>query len=78
MLTLVKKARTATQGDSTMEAQTVMTDRKHRKGDILFEKDDPASEMLFTATGKFLVSQGNRSRASAGTSDGRARFPFAQ
>jgi hypothetical protein len=78
MLTLAKKARTAAQGDSSMEAQTVMTDRKHRKGDILFKKGDPASEMLLTATGRFLVSQGNRSRASAGTSDGRARFPFAR
>jgi hypothetical protein len=58
MLTLVKKARTATRGDTSMEwLKPFMTDRKYRKGDILFKKDDPASEMLLTITGKFLVKE---------------------
>lgn len=56
MLTLVKKARNATQGDTSMEwLKPFMTERKYRKGDILFKKEDPADEMLLTVTGKFLV-----------------------
>lgn len=58
MLTLVKKARSATQGDTSMEwLKPFMTDRKYRKGDILFKKDDRAQEMLLTVTGKFLVKE---------------------
>jgi CRP-like cAMP-binding protein len=34
-----------------------MTERKYRKGDILFKKDDAAHEMLLTVTGKFLVQE---------------------
>jgi len=29
-----------------------MTERKYRKGDILFKRDDAAHEMLLTVTGK--------------------------
>ena len=58
MLTLVKKARTATQGDTSMEwLKPFMTERKYRKGDILFRKGDTADEMLLTVTGKFLVTE---------------------
>src|SRR5437762_7826968 len=58
MLALVKKARTATQGDTSMEwLKPFMTDRKYRKGDILFRKGDTADEMLLTVTGKFLVTE---------------------
>ena len=58
MLNLVKKARTATQGDMSMEwLKPFMTERKYRKGDILFKKDDAANEMLLTVTGKFLVQE---------------------
>jgi hypothetical protein len=46
MLNLVKKARAATQGE-----------RKYRKGDILFRKDDAATEMFLTVTGEFLVTE---------------------
>src|SRR6202051_4327190 len=56
MLVLVKKARGATQGDTSMEwLKPFMTERKYRKGDILFRKDDAANEMFLTVTGKFLV-----------------------
>jgi CRP-like cAMP-binding protein len=34
-----------------------MTERKFRKGDILFKKGDTANEMLLTVTGKFLVTE---------------------
>src|ERR1700726_2914818 len=58
MLTLVKKARSSTQGDTSMEwLKPFMTERKYRKGDILFKKDDPADEMFLTVTGNFLVTE---------------------
>jgi hypothetical protein len=58
MLTLVKKARSATQGDTSMEwLKPFMTERKYRKGDILFKKGDAADEMLLTVTGNFLVTE---------------------
>src|SRR6266576_3253969 len=58
MLTLVKKARGATQGDTSMEwLKPFMTERKYRKGDVLFKKDDAANEMFLTVTGKFLVKE---------------------
>jgi CRP-like cAMP-binding protein len=60
MLNLVKKARSATQGDTSMEwLKPFMTERKYRKGDILFKKDDAANEMFLTITGKFLVKEIN-------------------
>ena len=60
MLILVKKARSATQGDTSMEwLKPFMTERKYRKGDVLFKKDDAANEMLLTVTGKFLVNEIN-------------------
>src|SRR6202048_3020891 len=58
MLRLVKKARTATQGDTSMEwLKPFMTERKYRKGDILVKKGDAANEMFLTVTGKFLVTE---------------------
>ena len=58
MLVLVKKARSATKGDTSLEwLKPFMTERKYRKGDILFKRDDAAHEMLLTVTGKFLVKE---------------------
>jgi Cyclic nucleotide-binding domain len=58
MLRLVKKARSAAQGDTSMEwLKPFMTQRKYREGDVLFNKDDTANEMFLTVTGKFLVSE---------------------
>jgi hypothetical protein len=58
MLVLVKKARSATQGDTSLEwLKPFMTQRKYRKGDVLFKKNDVATEMLLTVTGKFLVKE---------------------
>src|ERR1700694_5320048 len=49
MLNLVKKARAATQGDTSMEwLKAFMTERKHRKGDVLVKKGDTADEMFLT------------------------------
>jgi Cyclic nucleotide-binding domain len=58
MLKLVKKARNATQGDMSMEwLKPFMTERRYRQGDTLFKKDDAATEMFLTVTGKFLVKE---------------------
>ena len=60
MLNLVKKARSATQGDTSMEwLKPFMTERKYRKGAVLFKKDDRADEMFLTVTGNFLVKEIN-------------------
>src|ERR1700692_4541354 len=60
MLVLVKKARSATQGDTSMEwLKPFMTERKYRKGDILMKKGDAATEMLLTVTGRFRVIEIN-------------------
>jgi hypothetical protein len=58
MLRLVKKARSATQGDKSMEwLKPFMTERKYRKGDILMKKGAVANEMFLTISGKFLVTE---------------------
>src|SRR6516225_5296729 len=58
LLKLVKKARNATQGDMSMEwLKPFMTERRYRRGDRLFRKDDAAAEMFLTVTGKFLVKE---------------------
>jgi hypothetical protein len=60
MLNLVKMARSATQGDTSMEwLKPFMTERRYRKGDVLFKRDDAAHEMFLTVTGKFLVKEIN-------------------
>jgi hypothetical protein len=58
MLKLVKKARSATAGDMSMEwLKPFMTERRYRRGDILFRKGDAATEMFLTVTGTFLVTE---------------------
>ena len=58
MLKLVEKARNATQGDVSMEwLRPFMTERRYRRGDILFRKGDAAAEMFLTVTGTFLVKE---------------------
>jgi Cyclic nucleotide-binding domain len=60
MLSLIKKARSATQGDTSMEwLRPFMTQRNYRKGDILMKKGDAAKEMLLTVTGRFRVVEIN-------------------
>ena len=60
MLALVKKARSATQGDTSMEwLRPFMTQRNYRKGDVLMKKGDAADEMLLTVTGRFRVIEIN-------------------
>ena len=60
MLNLIKRARVATEGDTSLEwLKPFMTERKYRRGDKLFKKDDAANEMFLTVTGKFLVKEIN-------------------
>ena len=56
MLHLVKKARSAVQGDTSMEwLKPFMTQRKYRRGEVVFNKGDTANEMFLTVTGLFRV-----------------------
>ena len=58
MLTLVRKARNAVQGETSMEwLKPFMTQRKYRQGDVLCKKGDAANEMFLTVSGKFLVTE---------------------
>jgi hypothetical protein len=58
MVNLVKKARFAAQGDLSMDwLKPFMERRNYRKGDVLFRKGQPANEMYFTVSGKFLVTE---------------------
>ena len=58
MLNLIKRARIATEGDTSLEwLKPFMTERRYRRGDKLFKKDDAASEMFLTVTGTFLVQE---------------------
>ncbi len=58
VLKLIKKARIATEGDTSLEwLKPFMTERKYRKGDKLFSKGDAANEMFLIITGKFLVTE---------------------
>lgn len=60
MLNLVKKARISAQGDLSMDwLKPFMTNRKYKKGDVLFHKGAAANEMFYTVTGLFLVKEIN-------------------
>jgi cyclic nucleotide-binding protein len=58
MLKLVKKARLSAQGDLSMDwLKPFMNRRSYPQGAMLFRKGDPANEMFFIVTGKFLVTE---------------------
>ena len=58
MLNLVKKARNAARGQTSMEwLKPFMTQRKYRQGEILCKKGDVANEMFLTVSGKLLVTE---------------------
>jgi len=51
MLNLVKKARDAVRGETSMEwLKPFMTQRKYRQGDVLCKKGDAANEMFLTVS----------------------------
>jgi len=56
MLVLIKNVREAIRGDSSLDwLKPFMVGRRFRKGDILFAKGEPATEMFCTVTGRFLL-----------------------
>ena len=58
MLGLVKKARNAVRGETSMEwLKPFMTQRKYRQGDMLWKKGNAANEMFVTVSGKFFVAE---------------------
>jgi hypothetical protein len=58
MMRLVRKARESAQSDKSINwLKPFTTQRKYRAGDVLFYKGDPANELFFTVTGKFLVTE---------------------
>src|SRR5262249_13307586 len=58
MLKLIRKARTAAQGDLSMSwLEPYMTRRNYRKGTMLFRKGDIANEMFMVATGEFRIPE---------------------
>ncbi|NWG26747.1 MAG: cyclic nucleotide-binding domain-containing protein [Pseudorhodoplanes sp.] len=58
MLALIRKVKTATESDLSMDwLKPFMTQRKYKKGDILFKKGEQANEMLYTVSGRYLVSE---------------------
>jgi len=58
MLTLVRKARVAAQGDLSMDwLRPFMDKRSYKKGDVLFRKGQRAEEMFLIVTGRFKVTE---------------------
>jgi hypothetical protein len=58
MRNLIRKARLATESDTSMEwLRPFMTERRYRRGDTLCKKDDAANEMFLTITGRYLVTE---------------------
>ena len=58
MLELIKKVRTASAGDLSMDwLKPFMHKREVRKGDILFRKGDHAEEMFYSLTGSYSVNE---------------------
>jgi CRP/FNR family transcriptional regulator, cyclic AMP receptor protein len=58
MITLVNRVRAVTQEDpSLVWLKPFMGERRARAGEVLFKKDDPAGEMFFTITGRFLLRE---------------------
>jgi hypothetical protein len=58
MLELVKKVRSASQGDRSMEwLKPFMHKRSYKKGDYLFNKGDHAEEMFYIVSGSCRVNE---------------------
>lgn len=55
---LVRRARSSAQGTLSLDwLRPYMTPRGYQGGEVLFRKGDPATEMLLTVSGKFLVTE---------------------
>lgn len=58
MLNLLKKVREASRADLSMDwLKPFMTKRRCRKGNVLFRKGDVATEMFYTVSGRFRLTE---------------------
>jgi CRP/FNR family cyclic AMP-dependent transcriptional regulator len=58
MLRLVANVRNAAQNDLQLDwLKPFMAKRRYAKGDVLFRQGDPAGEMFFTLSGRFLLRE---------------------
>jgi hypothetical protein len=58
MLGLIKQVKIASQGFHTLEwLKPFMTNRRYKKGDMLFRKGDVAEELLYVVNGSYLVTE---------------------
>jgi CRP-like cAMP-binding protein len=74
MLKLIRKARSAAQGDLSMSwLEPYMTRRRYRKGTVLFRKGDIANEMFMAVTAEFRVLELDKA-LPAGTMFGELGF----
>jgi len=56
MILLIRNVRESIRGNTSMDwLKPFMTGRHFKKGDILFAKGEPASEMFCTVTGRYLL-----------------------
>ena len=56
MWKLIQRVKVATQGDHSLEwLKPFMTNRKYKKGDVLFRKGDVAYEMYYVLSGSYLI-----------------------
>ena len=58
MLVLVRKVKAASDGDLNMEwLKPHMSRRKVQRGDVLFRKNDPSSDMFYTVSGRYRLGE---------------------
>ncbi|HWP26596.1 MAG TPA: cyclic nucleotide-binding domain-containing protein [Xanthobacteraceae bacterium] len=58
MVKLIEKVRVASQGDLKMDwLKAFMTKRACTAGEVIFRKDDPASAMFYTVSGRYRLTE---------------------
>src|ERR1700733_15462984 len=56
MLVLIRRVREAVEGKPSLDwLKPFMTERHFRKGDLLFAKGEPADEMFYPMTGRYIL-----------------------
>jgi Cyclic nucleotide-binding domain len=56
MLVLIRRVREAVQGKPSLDwLKPFMSERRFRKGDLLFAKGEPADDMFCTVTGRYVL-----------------------
>src|SRR5579872_3718399 len=58
MIVLIRNVRDAIRGKPSLEwLKPFMSERRFRKGDLLFAKGETASEMFYTMTGRYVLAE---------------------